>query len=79
MVVWLFEQTKELKVGVAEMAVELGTAARLGNAGVGVPAPGVTVEELIFTDAFSIVVQIDVLQGEWKNAGYERFITDEKN
>ena len=61
-VVGFFEETKELEVGVAEMAIELGTSARLGDAGVGIPAAGVTVEELIFANAFSVVVQIDVLQ-----------------
>ena len=61
-VVGLLEETKKSKVGIAEMAVKLGASARLGDAGVGVPAAGVTVEELIFANTFSVVVQVDVLQ-----------------
>ena len=62
MVVGLLEQTEELEVGVAEVAVELGASARLSYAGVGVPAACVTIEELIFANTFSVVVQVDVLQ-----------------
>lgn len=61
-VVGLFEETKKLKVGVAEMAIELGASARLGNAGVSIPAACMTVEELVFANALPVVVQVDVLQ-----------------
>ena len=62
MVVGFFEETKKLKVGIAEMAVELGTSARLGDAGIGIPTAGMTVEELVFANALPVVVQVDVLQ-----------------
>ena len=64
MVVGLLEQTEELEVGVAEMAVELGASARLSYAGVGVPAACVTIEELIFANAFPTIVQINILKEE---------------
>ena len=62
MVVGFFEEAKKLKVGVAEMAVELGASARLGDTGVGIPASCMTVEELIFANALPVVFQVDILQ-----------------
>ena len=61
-VVRLLEQTEKLEVGIAEMAIILGAAAALCDAGGLVPLAGVAVEELILTDALSLVVKVDVLQ-----------------
>ena len=78
-VVGLLEETKKLEVGIAEMAVELGASTRLGDAGIGIPAAGMTVEELIFSNTFSVVVQIDVLQKGGQICALDRKIGIDKS
>ena len=64
MVVGLLEKSEKLEVGIAEMAVELGTSAVFGDARCLVPRSRVAVEELVLSDAFAAVIEVDILSLE---------------
>lgn len=60
-VVWFFEEAQQLKMRALEMAVHLGTATRLCNAGSFVPGLFGAIVKLVFTNASSRIVGVNVL------------------
>ena len=60
-IVGFLEKSEKLEVGIAEMAVELGTSAVFGDARCLVPRSRVAVEELVLSDAFAAVIEVDIL------------------
>ena len=64
MIIGLLEKSEKLEVGIAEMAVELGASAVFGDARFLVPRSRVAVEELVLSDAFAAVIEVDVLSLE---------------